>query len=153
AQGPGGGPPPWPPGGPLAAATDTAAPRRDSLVALLRASIAGKEQMPAESVFKNIQKMKGQTAGRLVGIMAGGYSRSLGVSCEHCHDVKAYDSDDKAAKNVARGMMDMTAMINTQVLPSIKGIQSQRAFVNCGTCHRGFPRPGVNPGGNNRPAP
>jgi hypothetical protein len=45
----------------------------------LRKSIAGKENEPAEKVFKNIQLLKGVPAGRLLRVMELGYSRSLGV--------------------------------------------------------------------------
>ena len=48
-------------------------------------SIAGRENQPAESVFKNIKILKGVPAGRLVNIMNMGFGRSLGVSCGFCH--------------------------------------------------------------------
>src|SRR5678815_841638 len=54
-------------------------------LAELTKQIAGKENLPAEQVFKNIQILKGIPAGRLLRIMELGYSRSLGVNCTHCH--------------------------------------------------------------------
>src|SRR5713226_1050827 len=54
-------------------------------IAELMKQIAGKENQPAEQVFKNIQMFKGTPAGRLLRIMDIGYSRSLGVNCTHCH--------------------------------------------------------------------
>src|SRR5690242_16426557 len=82
---PPGGPPPgmMPP----ALASDTAAHARDSLADLVLKKIAGRENAPAESVFKNIKMMKGMPAGRLVRIMNFGFGRSLGVGCVHCHTV------------------------------------------------------------------
>src|SRR5215470_18575551 len=61
------------------------------------ASIAGRENEPAEKVFKNIQMpwMKTTPAGRLIAIMNFGYSRSLGVACTHCHVEGDFSSDDK----------------------------------------------------------
>ncbi|MEO6977381.1 MAG: hypothetical protein ABI113_03350, partial [Mucilaginibacter sp.] len=52
----------------------------------LRLAIKGKENMPADSVFKNIKLLKGVPAGKLIAIMNFGYSNSLGVSCSHCHE-------------------------------------------------------------------
>jgi len=111
------------------------------------AKIAGKEQLPAEQVFKNIKSMKGVPAGRLVAIMNRGYSNSLGVSCSHCHVVGEYDSESKATKQVARDMMAMTATINDGLLRKIPNLRSQNPTVNCGTCHNGRARPGAGGGG------
>ena len=61
------------------------AARRDSASATVLRSIAGRENQPAESVFKNIKIFKGVPAGRLVNIMNMGFGRSLGVSCGFCH--------------------------------------------------------------------
>src|SRR5689334_8482018 len=66
---PPGGPPRGmrPPGGMMPpAATDSFAAERDSLAKVVLESIAGKENMPAESVFKSIKIMKGVPAARLV---------------------------------------------------------------------------------------
>src|SRR5688500_17438795 len=51
----------------------TTAARRDSGEAMLLRRIAGRENLPAESVFKNIKVMKGIPAGRLVRIMNAGF--------------------------------------------------------------------------------
>ena len=74
------------------------------------ASIAGKEQLPAEQVYKNIKLFKGMPAGRVLNIMNRGFSNSLGVSCSHCHIVGEYDREEKPTKQIAR---DMFAMVNT----------------------------------------
>ena len=52
------------------------AARRDSGQAMLLRQIAGRENLPAESVFKNIEVMKGVPAGRLVRIMNAGFGRT-----------------------------------------------------------------------------
>jgi hypothetical protein len=137
-------PAPTPSGGTGAAAP---APRPDS-VTLLRDSlrtdvlkrIAGREQQPAESVFKHIVLFKGRTAQQVMGTM-GTWGRSLGVSCGHCHTVGQYENEDKAQKQIARDMVAMVANINTQLLANIKNLQTPRINVGCTTCHRGQPRP------------
>ena len=129
-------------------------PRMDSLIAdrtkhvnEVLESIKGKESLPAEQVFKNIQRMKGMPANRVLAIMNRGYSNSLGVSCSHCHVVGEWDSEEKDTKQIAREMSDMAATINNDLLKKIKNIKSENPFVNCGTCHNGKPRPGVAGGG------
>ena len=101
------------------------------------ARIAGKEQMPAEQVYKNIQIFKGVPAARLMAIMNRGISNSLGVSCSHCHVIGEYDREDKPTKQVARDMFGMVNTINGTLLKNIKNLKSPDAAVNCGTCHPG----------------
>jgi hypothetical protein len=142
---PGGGfaPPPFP--------GDTTAAERDSLMNEVIKSIAGKEQMPAESVFKDIQAFKGRPAGSIPRLMNFGFGRSLGVSCYHCHARNDWAKDEKKQKRIAREMFKMVAAINNDYLWKIEGLgdpQPQasapggpggpgRPTVNCGTCHRG----------------
>jgi Photosynthetic reaction centre cytochrome C subunit len=78
----------------------------------LMKQIAGKENLPAEQVFKNIQMFKSVPAARLLRIMELGYSRSIGVNCEHCHVVDQWDKDDKPTKPIAREMAKMAQTIN-----------------------------------------
>ena len=113
-------------------------------VAGLRASIAGKETLPAEQVFKNIQTLKGVPARNVIAIMEVGYSQSLGVTCTHCHVVNQWDSDDKAAKAVTRDMWKMMQTINTDLLQNIKNLKGPNPIVNCTTCHRGQVKPALN---------
>ena len=114
-------------------------------VARIREQIKGKEELPAEEVFQNIKILKNVTAGRLLGMMSGGYSGSLGVSCSHCHVTTDFSLDDKPAKDVARGMVGLVAAVNDTLLKKIPGIRSARPGVNCGTCHNGRARPGFGP--------
>jgi hypothetical protein len=107
------------------------------------ASIGGKEQLPAEQVYKNIQLFKGIPAGRVLNIMNRGFSNSLGVSCSHCHVVGEYDREDKPTKQVARDMFAMVNTINGTLLKEIKNLKSPNPTVNCGTCHNGRTRPGA----------
>ncbi len=105
-------------------------------VRALEKQIAGKENEPAENVFKNIKVLTGVPAIRLLRMMEHGFSPSLGVECTHCHVAGNWASDSLAAKDVARKMMHMVRTINDE----LKTID-EKAHVNCYTCHRGQPKP------------
>ena len=126
-------------------AQDTLQPKRDSAVAASRRQIAGKEELPAKEVFTNLKLLGDMPAGRLLNVMNGGYSRNLGVTCDYCHNTEDYGSDEKKEKETARAMVTMVGTIAAE-LGKITTIKSERPVVNCGTCHRGVPRPGVRPG-------
>jgi len=113
-------------------------------IAELTKQIAGKENLPAEQVFKNIQILKGIPAGRLLRIMELGYSRSLGVNCTHCHVVDQWDKDDKPTKPIAREMSKMVQTINNDLLKPIKNLKGPNPVINCTTCHRGQIKPALN---------
>ena len=57
----------------------------DQSMRAVLASIAGKEQLPAREVFKNVNYLADVRAGTFLSIMNGGYARALGVRCAHCH--------------------------------------------------------------------
>jgi len=113
-------------------------------LAELRKSIAGKENEPAEKVFKNIQLLKGMPAARLLRVMELGYSKSLGVTCTHCHVPGEWEKEDKPTKQIARDMAGMVSAITTQHLKQIKNLKSENPLVNCTTCHRGQTKPALN---------
>jgi len=114
----------------------------DRFLKQLSERIAGRENEPAERVFKNIQWLKGVPAGRLLRIMNGGYSRALGVNCTHCHVEQDFASDDKRPKLAAREMAVMHRMINEQLrkMQHLEKGATERA-INCSTCHRGAVNP------------
>lgn len=116
---------------------------REKYMKEVLASIKGRTKEPAEAVFKNIQRLKGVPAGRLLAIMNFGYGRSLGVSCTHCHTPGEWDKEDKPEKQIARDMGAMSAKINKELLPAIKGLDSSDPVVNCTTCHRGEIKPAL----------
>lgn len=142
------------PGGQRAPLTDSArrvrdslnSARRDSASAMVLRSIAGRENQPAESVFKNIKMFKGVPAGRLVNIMNMGFGRSLGVSCGFCHVLGKWDLDDKEEKKTARLMFEMVGTINRDYMSKVPNDRGASPVVNCFTCHRGNPQP-MGPGG------
>lgn len=113
-------------------------------LAKLREQIKGRENEPAEKVFKNMQILKQMPAGRLLSVMEMGFARSLGVNCTHCHLPDKWESEDKAQKQIARDMWTMMGTINTQLLKNIKNLKSETPAINCTTCHRGQVKPALN---------
>jgi len=128
-----------PPPTPAAAAAFS----QEETLARLRGLIAGREEEPAEEVFDSIEVLEGVPAGRLLRIMELGYSRSLGVTCTHCHDPKNFASDEKAEKWTARGMARLVARLNGELLPAIVESEGGEPTVNCTTCHRGEKKPAL----------
>ncbi|HRI02198.1 MAG TPA: c-type cytochrome [Pyrinomonadaceae bacterium] len=113
-------------------------------LAKLREQIKGKEKEPSSTVFKNIQTMKDRPAAQLLAVMEFGYSRSLGVTCTHCHVADKWESEDKPTKQVAREMSTMVGKINGEMLKGIKNLKSASPTINCTTCHRGQVVPALN---------
>jgi hypothetical protein len=142
-------PPPAPAGTPVTlpapipapAPVDSFVAERDSLMKEVLEHIAGRENAPAESVFKNIKVLKGMPAGRLPRAMNLGFGRSLGVSCTHCHVAGHWADEDKAQKQITREMIAMVDTINRVMLPRIKNLKSEHPTVTCTTCHRGSRKP------------
>jgi len=125
-------------------ASQTGSFSQEHALAQLRAEISGKENQPAEQVFKNIQLLKGLPAGRLLAVMQIGYSKSLGVDCTHCHVAGQWDKEDKPTKQITRDMSDMAKAINNEYLKKIKNLKNTNPVVNCTTCHRGQVKPALN---------
>ena len=63
-------------------------------------------------------------------------SKALGVQCDFCHDMDAFDKDDIDKKNIARGMMKMVGSINGKLKKD-----GFKAEVKCVTCHAGAEKP------------
>jgi len=109
------------------------------------ASIKGQEKLPADSVFKNIKVIKGESsvsAEHFLWMMNWGWSAELGVSCSHCHIIGKWESDSLETKDIARGMWNMRVKINDEILPDITGKSYDTdPAVSCITCHRGKPVP------------
>jgi hypothetical protein len=106
----------------------------------LRQRIAGRETLPAEDVFLNIQDYKGVPASGLLRGMEF-YTRALGVTCLHCHTPDKWEADTKPTKQIAREMSQLVDVIQAR-LAAIKNLQTPRPGISCETCHRGRPRPG-----------
>src|SRR5690349_7245528 len=86
-------PSPAPPAAPSGPPPPYAA-ENDKYINALQASIKGKEDLPAKEVFKNVKTLGDVPAARLLRTMQA-FSRSLGVSCTHCHVAEQWDSEDK----------------------------------------------------------
>jgi hypothetical protein len=93
-------------------------------------------------VFKNVKLLKDVTAARFLRIMDAGYSRALGVDCEHCHVEQRWEADEKRPKLAAREMIGMTRQIN-DLLGTMEHIDNTEPAVNCTTCHRGYVKPAL----------
>jgi hypothetical protein len=66
------------------------------------------------------------------------WGQALGVQCSYCHVPGNFRSDANPHKNIARGMVKMTARINGELLPPVVGA-AEEPRVTCRTCHRGSP--------------
>jgi hypothetical protein len=117
-------------------------PARLAQVVALEQSIAGKEQLPAEQVFKNIQTFKGMPAIRVLRIMEMAFVPNLGVECTYCHVDGHWESDEKRPKTVTRSMWTLRADVQEQVR-TITG--KADVPVTCYTCHKGSPKPAFAP--------
>jgi DNA-binding transcriptional regulator YiaG len=117
-------------------------PKEDPQVTELLATIKGQENRPAGEVFKNVRLLKDIPAARFLRMMDAGYSRALGVGCDHCHTEERWESDDKRPKRAAREMIGLVREINEK-LESMEDIDNSEPAVNCTTCHRGYVKPAL----------
>jgi len=97
---------------------------------------AQSNDLPVEQTKKNIKVLQGLPSSQLIPVMAF-MSNSLGVTCAHCH-AKAWESDEKPAKDAARKMMAMTRAINEQQFGG-------KLTITCNTCHQGHVKPIATP--------
>ena len=140
---PNGGPPPngQPPRRFAPVNQDSLQAERERYVKEVLESIKGKENMAADSVFRNIKipLFKTMPAKQFLNVMNGGYSKSLGMGCNGCHNVHDWGSEEKSEKQMSREMAAMTVKINTDLLHKIDGMQKEN--INCTTCHQGRKKP------------
>src|SRR5438045_4819761 len=98
---------------------DSAAKLRTGYVAQIMQSIAGRENQPADQVFKNVQVLKSLTAAELVHKMDTEYGHALSWSCTNCHRLANqgnWASDTAQDKKRARAMQIMVNDINQTYL-------------------------------------
>ena len=110
----------------------------------IKETIAGKENISSDSVYADIQMLKDVPAEQLLNIMNKGFSNALGVGCDHCHNTSDWASNEKNEKQIAREMMTMSGQIR-DMITNIKEIDSDKATINCYTCHRGEIVPALRP--------
>jgi hypothetical protein len=121
---------------------DSMAKLRAAYVTQVMASIAGRENQPAEQVFKNVQVLKGITAAQLVRTMDEQYGKAMSWNCTNCHRLAPqgnFASDTSNDKRRARFMQQMTDDINKVQLPKL--YPKDVPHVTCMTCHRGYNEP------------
>jgi hypothetical protein len=111
-----------------------------------------------KSEFKNLQVFPKDIAREQLLATMRGFTRGLGVRCDHCHVVVAtepkqqfdFPNDEKTTKRGAREMIRMVAQINGTWIPRVKAAVGDpppapgtppEAVVSCWTCHRGKPEP------------
>jgi len=109
---------------------------RIAIAAFALIAAAQSNDLPVEQTKKNIKVLQGLPSSQLIPVMAF-MSNSLGVTCAHCH-AKAWESDEKPAKDTARKMMAMTRAINEQQFGG-------KLTVTCNTCHQGRVKPVATP--------
>jgi hypothetical protein len=108
---------------------------RRIMVNQVLASIAGRENEPAGTVFKNVKYNKDMPAAQFVNMMDSSYGRSLGWQCTNCHVTTDFASDSKKDKGLAKIMIEMTDRINRDEMPKISAQNPHK--VTCMLCHRG----------------
>ena len=114
---------------------------RRAMVDSILASIAGRENQPAGSVFKNVKLLKTLTAAEFLRTMDTQYGRGLGWTCSNCHVAGKWDDDTKKNKRIARQMQAMQDYINGTQLASVKELDAEYDKATCVMCHRGANEP------------
>lgn len=117
-----------------AIAKDTMMADRQRQIDELKVKYAGKLEMPAESVFKNIKTLKGKSVEGVLSVM-NNWGHALGVTCKFCHDLNDFSSEKPRHFNQTREMFDMTAKLNKEILASLKTFR-QPVTMSCYSCHQ-----------------
>ncbi len=75
------------------------------------------------------------------GYMSAYFVPGVGVSCEYCHNLQDFSSDEKQEKVIARNMLVMTMETQNRWIGSLPKPEGQPAHVLvCATCHAGQPK-------------
>jgi len=117
------------PTAPAATPAPIDAARQKELLNSIRERIKGRESEPAETIFKNIELLKGRPASRLPGMMSA-LTGLIGVTCSTCHVPDRWESDELIPKQAARRHFKMQADLNRDYFGGANA-------VSCWTCHRG----------------
>ncbi len=111
---------------------------RREAVAEVMATIVGRENEPAGTVFKNVKLHKTMPAKEFVTMMDEQFGRGLGFNCTSCHmDNKDYASDARKDKIIAMQMIKMQRAIDAKYIAKVKELDDPRPKTTCVMCHRG----------------
>jgi hypothetical protein len=139
--------------------------KRIAVLALLAILGCTSSQQPApaaaatQSQYKNLQVLPQDISREQLMATMRGFTRGLGVRCNHCHVVAAttpkeeldFPLDAKDEKRNARTMLRMTMDINRNWLVRVDPKNAGEQRVTCWTCHRGKPEPEAPPPQEPRP--
>ena len=93
-----------------------------------------KKQQPNPTNLKVLKVTTGPEVGQIMRTFTAG----LGVQCSYCHVQGNFPSDENPKKEVARQMIKMTQVINSN-------FPDGKMRVTCYTCHRGEAEPKTAP--------
>lgn len=111
--------------------------RREAVAAVMK-TLAGRENEPAGTVFKNVKLHKDMPAKAFITMMDEQYGRGLSVNCTSCHmDNGDYSSDERKNKIIARQMVTMQRDIDRKYIAKVKELDDPRPKTTCVMCHRG----------------
>lgn len=68
-------------------------------------------------------------------------AKSLGVTCNYCHERESFVSDANPKKGIARQMIEMTREINARIRTATGKAAADATRIECVTCHKGVPIP------------
>ena len=111
------------------------------MVDSILATIAGRENEPAGTVFKNVKLLKAMPAGEFLRTMDSQYGRALGWTCNNCHVIGKFDDTSRKNKRIALQMQTLTDLINNDQLTKVKELDEKYDKVTCVMCHRGANEP------------
>ena len=93
--------------------------------------------------FENVQVLPFESKKEMMKYMKKTVSKSLGVKCKYCHNLKDYADDRNPHKLVAREMMRMVEAMNTHLdsafaigLKAEKKQMPESQKVECWMCHK-----------------
>jgi hypothetical protein len=113
---------------------------RRGMVARMLAEIAGRENEPAGTVYKNVRLLKDIPARALLDTM-NAYGRALGLTCTGCHVAGQWASDERQNKKLAREMQILVNDLNAKQMPAMNNLDAGFPHVTCAMCHRGAGHP------------
>ena len=101
-----------------------------------------------DEIAKNLKVLPKDMPHEEIDKLMIGYSRALGVRCNHCHvgepgkmRQEDFHLDDKPEKDKTRQMIQMTRDLNEKYLPMLGSRENPPIRIDCVTCHRGVTEP------------